>query len=320
LPPGFLEKKGAAEEWILRSDTKKWKETELAPELRAGNSITRLPSRIALLITYSDTTPPEIQVDRVQFHVLFRDYLDHWVNLVDTLLQRTVEPDDSEVGEQVDLVILTGGHSQWYWVNDLLTGALPGCGAAALELVRKDPVRIFSSGRPQETVARGMAMSGMANWFQDAARARQNRQQLAAARRRFEDGLHTAQLTALQSFVTSDDKLILMCRCRRLVENSRYTALLLTSRQLVWASKPRFRKCRSGRISWKDVTDVMVLKEGDVVVRTRNQTLRLMGFDRSGRSVSFDGETHTATPGNLGALMKLLVRGEPYGGRSVRRP
>jgi molecular chaperone DnaK (HSP70) len=318
LPPGLLEKRGAAFEGTLKSDTKKWKENVLAPELRAGNPVTQLPSRVAMLITYSDATPPAIGVDRVQFHVLFRDYLDHWINLVETLLQRTIEPDDYEEGQQVDLVILTGGHSQWYWVDDLLTGALPGCGAAALEMVRNDPGRIFRSGQPQETVARGMAMSGMANWFEAEAQESRNKAQLAAARGKFENGLHAAQLAALQSFVTSDEKLILMCRCQRLVENSRYTALLLTSKQLAWASKPGFKKCRSGCFSWKDVTDVTVLKGGDVVIKTRSQTLRLVGFDSSGRSVSFDGDTHTATPEYLAALMRLLMRSEPYDAASLR--
>ncbi len=94
--------------------------------------------------------------------------------------------------------------------------------------------------------------------------------------------------------------------------------MLLTSKQLVWASKPAFKKCRSGCLSWRDVTDVTVLREGDVVVRTRSQTLRLVGFDRSGRAVSLDGETHTAAPEYLGALMKLLMRNEPYDAASLR--
>ena len=320
LPPGSLEKIAAAREWTMRRDTRTWKETVLAPELRVGNSVTRLPSRVAYMIDLyinalspaTDTPSSAIQMGRAQFQALFRDYLDRWIDLVETLLQRTTAPDSPGAGQQVDLVILTGGHSQWYWVDDLLTGALPGCGTASLEKVRKDPARIFRSGQPQETVARGMAMSGMADWFTDAAKKGGNREQIAAARKKFENGLFNSQLKALQSFVGSDENLICMCRCQRLVENFRYTALLLTSRQLAWASKPPFKKYRAGTLSWKDVTDVTVQKQGGLIIRAKTQTLTFVGFNSSSSCVCFDGKTHTASAEYLGALMKLLIRNEPY--------
>lgn len=320
LPSGFFEKKGAAWERTLRSDTRKWKETVVAPELRAAKAVTRLPSRVAQMITFFDDTlsPATIQVDREQFQLLFRGYLDRWITLIETLLQHTTATDSSAAGEQVDLVILTGGHSQWYWVDDLLTGMLPGCAAPALERVRKDPARIFRSGHPQETVARGMAMSGMANWFAISAKASGNREQLAEARSQFDGFLFDSQLKALQSFVGSNENLICMCRCQRLVENFRYTALLVTSKQLAWVSKPPLKKCRSGQLSWKDVTNVTAQKDGTLVIRSKTQTLRFVGFKNSDSCVSFDGKTHTASAEYLGALMKLLMRNKPYDEASLR--
>ena len=312
LPAGFGTK-SASRERTARGDTRRWKESVLSPELREGRTVSRLPSRVVQMITYlDDAKPPDIGVDRAEFQALFHDYLDHWVSLVETLLQRTTAPDDSGTGKQVDLVILTGGHSQWYWIDDLLTGALPGCGAAALEKVRKDPGRIFRSGQPQETVARGMAMSGMADWFTVVAGESRNQGQLAQAAKKFENNLQASQLKALQHLVGSDERLICMCRCRRLVENRRYTALLLTSKQLVWASKPVFKACRSGHLPWADVTDVTVQKDGGLVVRARTQTLRFLGFGGSGSCLSFDGRTHPATAEHLGTLIKLLMNNEPY--------
>lgn len=312
LPAGF-EKKGASWDRTVKSDTRKWKETVLSPELREGKTVTRLPSRVAQLISLvSDAPLPAIEVGRAQFQALFRDYLDHWVNLVETLLQRTTAPDGPGAEQQVDLVILTGGHSQWYWIDDLLSGALPGCGSAALEKVRNDPARIFRSGWPQETVARGMAMSGMADWFTAAAKERQGRAQLAEAARKFENGLYTSQLKALQDLVSSDENLICMCRCQRLVENHRYTALLLTSKQLVWSSERMFKACRSGQLSWADVTGVAVQEGGGLDIRSRTQTLRFVGFNSAGQCLSLDGRTHPATPEHLAALMELLMRNEPY--------
>jgi molecular chaperone DnaK (HSP70) len=313
LPGGFFEKKGSAWERTLRSDTRKWKETVLAPELRADKTITRLPSRVAQMITFFDDTlsPATIQMGREQFQALFRGYLDRWINLVETLLQHTTAPDSPAAGQQADLVILTGGHSQWYWVDGLLTGGLPGCGAPALEKVREDPARILRSGHPQETVARGMAMSGMANWFAISAKASSNREQLGEVRGQLEGILYDSQLTALQGFVGSDENLICMCRCQRLVENFRYTALLLTSKQLAWASKPPLKKCRSGQLSWKDVTGVTVQKDGGLIIRAKTQTLRFVGFKNSDSCVSFDGKKHAASAEYLGTLMKLLMRNEP---------
>jgi molecular chaperone DnaK (HSP70) len=311
--PAAFEKKDPSWERTVRSDTRKWKETVLSPELREGKTVTRLPSRVRQMITLiSDTPLPGIEVGRAQFQALFRDYLDHWVNLVETLLERTTAPDGPGAGQQVDLVILTGGHSQWYWVDDLLTGALSGCGAAALEKVRNDPARIFRSGWPQETVARGMAMSGMADWFAAAAKERRSRAQLAEAASKFENGLYAAQLKALQDPLSSDENLICMCRCQRLVENHRYTALLLTSKQLVWSSKQVFKACRSGHLSWTDVTGVTVGKDGSLVIRSRAQTLRFVGFNGAGQCLSLDGRTHPATPEHLAGLIELLMRNEPY--------
>lgn len=59
-------------------------------------------------------------------------------------------------GSKVDLVLLTGGHSQWYFVAEQLTGRLSQCGEIELDKIQKDPGRIIPVPRPQETVALGL--------------------------------------------------------------------------------------------------------------------------------------------------------------------
>lgn len=64
-------------------------------------------------------------------------------------------------GDRVDLVILTGGHSQWYFVRDILTGRLSRIGDVGLDNIQDNPERIISISLPQETVALGLAYQGL---------------------------------------------------------------------------------------------------------------------------------------------------------------
>lgn len=60
-------------------------------------------------------------------------------------------------GNQVDLVVLTGGHSQWYFVREILCGRLERFGVLGLTKIQADPERVVSIALPQETVALGLA-------------------------------------------------------------------------------------------------------------------------------------------------------------------
>ena len=62
--------------------------------------------------------------------------------------------------EQIDLVILTGGHSQWYFAEGVLTGEVDAGLPVNIEKIRERPERVIRLSRPQETVARGMVYSG----------------------------------------------------------------------------------------------------------------------------------------------------------------
>ena len=62
----------------------------------------------------------------------------------------------------VELVILTGGHSQWYFVKELLAGKMPAVCGELLPQITADPKRVLSAARPQETVALGLAYAPLA--------------------------------------------------------------------------------------------------------------------------------------------------------------
>ena len=61
--------------------------------------------------------------------------------------------------EQIDLIILTGGHSQWYFAEGVLTGEVDTGIPVSIGKLKERPERIIRLSRPQETVARGMVYS-----------------------------------------------------------------------------------------------------------------------------------------------------------------
>ena len=98
----------------------------------------------------------EYSVDRAVLETLLHDYLQGLPRLIGGCLQ---EADMS--GEEIDLVILTGGHSQWYFVKDILTGKNKAFGDCGLKKAEADNDRVISIALPQETVALGLAFSGL---------------------------------------------------------------------------------------------------------------------------------------------------------------
>jgi molecular chaperone DnaK (HSP70) len=162
LPEGWLDELG--EEWIatFKTNIKKWKETVVSPTLRDSGCVDKLPADMNRQLRRDGYETPNIGLDRERFEGLFGDYLESFANLVDELVDHAKGLDHIEGGEAIDLVVLTGGHSQWYWVEDILASRLSRFERPTLHKIREEPVRILQGPNPQETVARGMAVSGTA--------------------------------------------------------------------------------------------------------------------------------------------------------------
>lgn len=104
-----------------------------------------------------------------KFPVISRDSLEHtaggylkiYAMLVNGILGEAKKKVPGFSGsEQIDLVILTGGHSQWYFAEGVLTGEVDAGLPVNIEKIRERPERVIRLSRPQETVARGMVYSG----------------------------------------------------------------------------------------------------------------------------------------------------------------
>ncbi len=131
---------------------KAWKETVVSPALARGESVDyfsvldNLLSLLNINVLYL--------VDRPSLESFMSDYLRQLPELVNGCLNAAAMP-----GDKVDLVILTGGHSQWYFGREILSGTLDRFGNAGLKKIQADPDRIISITLPQEAVALGSAYS-----------------------------------------------------------------------------------------------------------------------------------------------------------------
>lgn len=104
-----------------------------------------------------------------KFPVISRDSLEHtaggylkiYAMLVNGILEEAKKKIQGFSGsEQIDLVILTGGHSQWYFAESVLTGEVDTGIPVSIAKIKERPERVIRLSRPQETVARGMVYSG----------------------------------------------------------------------------------------------------------------------------------------------------------------
>ena len=125
---------------------KTWKETVVSPAL-SRNEIVEEFSNIDMLADALGVDVEPYDLDRNKFETYANDYLSKLPKLIKDCIEAS-GLDNSKI----ELVILTGGHSQWYFVKEMLTDI----SKINLPLIQKDPKRIIQITRPQETVALGM--------------------------------------------------------------------------------------------------------------------------------------------------------------------
>lgn len=97
-----------------------------------------------------------------------KDYLPTFPRLVGELLERAIEAKAIRDGRDIDLVVLTGGHSQWFFTREMLLGGwvpgLPGSpedgSGIRFRKIQHEQERLIEFPVPQEVVARGLALMG----------------------------------------------------------------------------------------------------------------------------------------------------------------
>ena len=140
---------------------KMWKERNVSVTLGAGKEVNTC-AYIGTYRTMGMLSGEFPAFGREKFETFLEDGLKEYVRLVKGCLDEAARCDESFASEGLDLVILTGGHSAWYFAREILTGAMEGwLGHPALSKVRENPYRVVSLPNPQSTVALGLVYSGL---------------------------------------------------------------------------------------------------------------------------------------------------------------
>ena len=141
---------------------KAWKEKTLSPALKCGETVDTFTQFDTVAgLTMGEDEMPEYNLDRRIFEQEAAEYLRGFPVLVNECLAHA-----KAQGEDIDLVLLTGGHSQWYFIREMLTGKMTRFGTIELPKIKAEPERIISVPRPQETVALGLVYSPMVKQIQ----------------------------------------------------------------------------------------------------------------------------------------------------------
>lgn len=148
---------------------KSWKEYVVSPALLKNDPVCEFDA-LDSCVDMGDMEMEEYCLDRAAFEDCLEGYLQQFPRLINGCLE-----DAAVAGSDVDLVIVTGGHSQWYFVQDMLCGKMNRFGGVDLPRIRENAARIIPISRPQETVALGLAFSGLRPDF--AGEAPQERRQ-----------------------------------------------------------------------------------------------------------------------------------------------
>jgi alpha-tubulin suppressor-like RCC1 family protein/molecular chaperone DnaK (HSP70) len=159
---------------IIKDSVKEWKEINLSPRLKDRKSVD-LPNRMfdSVCQRQDDGTYENIQfekIDRQRFETITGEYWKQLRGLIAGALSSASEKMSGFTGAgDIDLIILTGGHSKWYGVSEFLKGEkFANCEPIDFTKIRNNPsARLLQESSPQETVALGLVKMDEAKkkWF-----------------------------------------------------------------------------------------------------------------------------------------------------------
>lgn len=134
-----------------------WKETNLSPIFKDANGIVKYCGFVDTILAMLDIDKDFPPISRNAFEDMLSGYISQFPKLIEDCME-----DIGYDAGQLDYVILTGGHSQWYFTSEILEGKLTRFGTPKLPKIAKDSKRIIKLSRPQETVALGLVYQKIA--------------------------------------------------------------------------------------------------------------------------------------------------------------
>ena len=136
---------------------KQWKERNVSAALAEDKTVNTC-TYLSVYKTMGILTGDFPAFGRREFESFAESGLRDYARLIRGCLEKTAEADENF--SALDLVILTGGHSAWYFAKEMLTGAMDGwLDHPALAAVRENFSRVVSLPNPQTTVSLGLVYS-----------------------------------------------------------------------------------------------------------------------------------------------------------------
>lgn len=148
---------------------KTWKETDLSTKLGKNRICKDLPNKYAIESHYMREHRSTALIEQVMSDFSISRYdFENWTksnwNELNRLVMESMADYEKTFGvspKDIDLVILTGGHSSWYCVENLFNGNgicnIIGANNGFAKIIQ-DNNRLIKGDRPSETVAAGMCM------------------------------------------------------------------------------------------------------------------------------------------------------------------
>lgn len=138
---------------------KMWKERNVSASLAANKPVNTC-AYIGTYRTMGMLTGDFPSFDRKGFEETAAQGLRDYVRLLEGCLAEAAKKDEAFADAGVDLVILTGGHSAWYFAREIIDGTMEGwLDHPALTAVRENKYRVVSLPNPQTTVSLGLIYS-----------------------------------------------------------------------------------------------------------------------------------------------------------------
>jgi hypothetical protein len=136
---------------------KAWKEASISTVFKDRNGVVRYCGFVDTLTAMLNVDIEFPPLSRDSFEYMLKDYISQFPRMINDCL------DDAGFSHcDLDYIILTGGHSQWYFTNEILEGTLLKFGRVELPKIQKDKNRVIKLSRPQETVALGLVYQRIA--------------------------------------------------------------------------------------------------------------------------------------------------------------
>lgn len=144
----------------ISQSVKIWKEANISPKLTANGTVDTIP---AFLTMYKSIgvlqDKPFRPINRSTFEDLISNFKEQLYNLIKGSIEKATEIITGLEGpEDIDLVILTGGHSNWYFIEKYFKEGIKINESQEIKFQKiiDNNHRFIHEERPQETVANGL--------------------------------------------------------------------------------------------------------------------------------------------------------------------